>query len=92
MNMLLFITLFVPLASALALLLFRGVIELPVARKLALFASIMTLVASILLVYQFLQLPVTESRSRALRRSRLATYSEKQTARATTGFRSPVPR
>jgi NADH-quinone oxidoreductase subunit M len=63
MNVLLFTTLFVPLAAALVLLLFRSVIELPVARKLALFASIVTLLASILLVYQFLQLPVAESRT-----------------------------
>jgi NADH-quinone oxidoreductase subunit M len=63
MSGLLLTTLFVPLAAALALLLFRGVLGQSNARNLALFASLAALVASILLAYQFMQLPLAEPRS-----------------------------
>lgn len=63
MNALLLTTLFVPLAAGLLLLFFRGSLDQRAVRKVALAASFATLVASLLLANQFLQLPAPETRS-----------------------------
>ena len=64
MNGLLLTTLiipFIPLATALVLLVARGVLGQDAARKLGLGASVAALVASLLLGYQFLQLPAASA-------------------------------
>jgi NADH-quinone oxidoreductase subunit M len=61
MNALLITTLVIPLAGAVLLLAARRAISHQSARKLALAASIGTLVASLALGYQFLQLPPNDS-------------------------------
>jgi NADH-quinone oxidoreductase subunit M len=63
MNALLLSTLIIPLASALMLLVFRGTMNQAAARKFALVASIATLVSSLLLANQFLQLPASAVRT-----------------------------
>jgi NADH-quinone oxidoreductase subunit M len=62
MHALLLTTLMIPLTAALALLVLRGMNQ-STARRLALVVSIATLVASLLLAYQFWQLPVNTART-----------------------------
>ncbi len=58
MNALLLTTMALPLLAALALLVWRHSLGQAAARQLALAGSLATLVASLILAYQFLQLPV----------------------------------
>src|SRR4051812_37382583 len=57
MNGLLLLTLIVPLAAAIVLLVFRGMFSQAVARQVALVASLATLALSLGLGNQFLELP-----------------------------------
>ncbi len=63
MNALLLTTLFIPFAAAAALVVGRRSLDHASARKLTLVASLATLVASLLLTYQFVQLPLPTERS-----------------------------
>jgi NADH-quinone oxidoreductase subunit M len=63
MNALLLATLMIPFAAALALFVLRRGMNQSAARRLALVASVATLVASLLLAYRFLQLPVDAVRT-----------------------------
>ena len=63
MNALLLTTLMIPFAGAALLLAARGSLTYQSARKLALVASVATLMASLALGYQFVRLPAAEMRS-----------------------------
>jgi NADH-quinone oxidoreductase subunit M len=62
MNALLITTLIIPLIAAIVLLLGRRTLDYASARKLALAASLATLIASIVLTIQFVQLPAPSER------------------------------
>jgi NADH-quinone oxidoreductase subunit M len=91
MNGLLLTTLILPLAAAMVLLVFRRSANQAVARKFALVAAIMTLGTSLLLAYQFLQLPVNAARTSPVEPRFSATYPWFSYANASTIARGNEP-